>query len=179
SRRTFSVPLLIRATALVSHATLFLNDTAPTETYTLSLHDALPISARVEVRDEVVEGVVLGLAVDEDDRELGEVLDRSRRDAVRVARARERDELPALLDGEDDFLVAHGRGIDLDGEGRGLEEGEPVGAEVIDARNRRRGRGADGERDVGVLGERASRDVERGRTCRIRDAAALRGGDAL
>src|SRR5690606_40263120 len=86
SRRTFSVPLLIRATALVSHATLFLNDTAPTETYTLSLHDALPISARVEVRDEVVAGVVLGLAVDEDDRELGEVLDRSGRDAVRVDR---------------------------------------------------------------------------------------------
>src|SRR2546427_12686031 len=31
----------------------FFNDTATTEIYTLSLHDALPISARVEVHDPV------------------------------------------------------------------------------------------------------------------------------
>src|SRR2546427_10436436 len=32
----------------------FFNDTATTEIYTLSLHDALPISARVEVADVLV-----------------------------------------------------------------------------------------------------------------------------
>src|SRR5258708_30300746 len=42
----------------------FFNDTATTEIYTLSLHDALPISARGELQG-VGAGVVVGLAVDD------------------------------------------------------------------------------------------------------------------
>src|ERR1051325_9534542 len=41
----------IQSPYLISVAVFFFNDTAPTEIYTLSLHDALPISPRATRRD--------------------------------------------------------------------------------------------------------------------------------
>src|SRR3712207_8436135 len=40
----------------VQHVFFFFNDTATTEIYTLSLHDALPISARVRLHRQRAEG---------------------------------------------------------------------------------------------------------------------------
>src|SRR5690349_22973923 len=45
----------------------FFNDTATTEIYTLSLHDALPIWAGLRLRDEVFEGLDAAVRADRDD----------------------------------------------------------------------------------------------------------------
>src|SRR5690348_18467553 len=45
---------------MLSHPSFFFNDTAPTEIYTLSLHDALPISGRVAELGELLDAAVVG-----------------------------------------------------------------------------------------------------------------------
>src|SRR2546430_15589139 len=52
--------MVIRLCNTISKLFFFFNDTATTEIYTLSLHDALPISVRPAVRPGLVGQAVLG-----------------------------------------------------------------------------------------------------------------------
>src|SRR5437016_9454332 len=56
-----STPSLYSSTSsTASYLIFFFNDTAPTEIYTLSLHDALPISAGHETDPVILTGAQLG-----------------------------------------------------------------------------------------------------------------------
>src|SRR3989454_2859759 len=91
-----------KLTLYLTFSFFFFNDTATTEIYTLSLHDALPIYLLLE-RDQVVLGA-LGLA-----RELGELGGEAvclRREGVAAADERERGGVVVVLD-RDVELAAH------------------------------------------------------------------------